>query len=68
MALHGAQRQYAGFRGIAIEGVTTDAQQAVDAGRVEGAFLVLAEHHGNHGAIVAGQLASQAEQVLVMAG
>src|SRR5690606_24396761 len=68
LALHGAQGQYAGFRGVPLEGFACDAQQAVDAGRVEGAFLVLAEHHGHHRTAVAGQLAGQAEQVLVMAG
>ena len=68
LAFHGAQRQYSGFRGVAVEGIACDTQQAVDAGRVEGVFLVLAEQHGEHGATLAGQLAGQAEQVLVMAG
>ena len=68
LAFHGAQRQYASFRSVAVEGIASDAQQAVDASRVEGTFLVLAEYHGRHGAAFAGQLVGQAEQVLVMTG
>ena len=68
LALHGAQCEYASFRGVAVEGIADDTQQTVDAGRVESAFLVFTEDHGNYGTAIAGQLARQAEQILVMAG
>ncbi|MNQ76563.1 hypothetical protein D3C85_914060 [compost metagenome] len=68
LAFHGAQGQHAGFRCVALERIALDAQDAVDAGGVEGGFLVLAEEHGDHGTFAAGQLVGQAQQVLVVAG
>ncbi|MNM99357.1 hypothetical protein D3C81_1119170 [compost metagenome] len=68
LAFHAAQRQYALFRRVAAVFVTLDQQQAVDTSGVEGGFLVLTEHYGQHCAFLAGQLAGQAEQVAVVAG
>ncbi|MCY1438399.1 hypothetical protein D9M71_545950 [compost metagenome] len=68
LAFQRAQGEDALLRCVAFVFAAVDQQQAVDASRVEGALLVLAEHHRQHGAVAAGQLAGQAEQVAVVTG
>lgn len=68
LVLQVAQGEYSLLGRVAVVLAAGEVQQAVDAGAVEGAFLVFAEHHGEHRAVVAGELAGQSEEVLVVAG
>ncbi len=67
LVIHSPQPLDPLFRCITAEFFAFQHQQAVDACRGEGVFLVFAEHHGQHCAVLAGQLMGQAQQVTVVA-
>ena len=55
-----AEGQHPCFRGIAVEIVTSELQQAIHTVAVEGAFLVLTKDHRHHRAVAAGEFVRQA--------
>ncbi|MCY1432380.1 hypothetical protein D9M71_483740 [compost metagenome] len=66
LVIHSPQALDPLFRCITAECFAFQHQQAVDARRGKSAFLMLTEDHGQHRAVLAGQLMGQAQQVAVV--